>query len=177
MRRSVSTVLFGLIALASGGAEPVGVKIDAVAVPASAVTVPLEQVTVSQEQVTVAESAMTALADSEKLRRELIDEVRGASSEDVRLKALSRLWEQDDVFYLFFKPGTDRNPAIRAAAIRSLAEVEVVKALGEKSGVPEVSKAASDRLSATYADAKDQKPVQGSSVVRQYARRMKARSR
>ncbi len=66
--------LAGLLAWTVWGAEAVVVNLDDVVVPASAVTARLDSLTVS-------EAAITVSAESEKIRRDLIDQVRHGKTE------------------------------------------------------------------------------------------------
>lgn len=171
MQRGVLVPLLGLMAWAGGASESVGVRVADIAIPVSAVTVPLAAVTVS-------EASVVGRSDSVAMRRELIAAVRGEGSEDQRLMALAQVWDQDDIFFLFFKPGEDRNPNIRVAAVNRLAEIDVLKAVGEKTGIPEVSQAIAQRLEGIYPDSRDREFGPGDSpVAAQYARRLKTRMR
>ncbi len=123
----------------------------------------------------MSEDSVAGRSDSAALRRELVAAVRGDGALDQRLAALAQAWDQDDVFYLFFKPGYDRNTDIRISAVNRLAEVDVLKAIGEKTGIPAVSEAISRRLAEIYSDSRDRELPGGSSVAAQYVRRMKAR--
>lgn len=170
MQRGVLVFLLGLMSWTGGASESVGVRASDIAVPVSAVTVPLSAVTVS-------EASVAGLSDSAAARRELIAAVRGEGPEDQRLMALAQVWDQDDVFFLFFKPGEDRNPTVRVAAVNRLAEIDVLKAIGEKTGIPAVSQAIAQRLVGIYPDSRDRELPDGSSVAAQYVRRMKTQLR
>lgn len=170
MQRSVLFSLLGLMALAGGASESVGVRVADIAVPVSTVTVPLSTVTVS-------EALVAGRSDSVAMRRELIAAVRGEGSETQRLTALAQVWDQDDVFYLFFKPGDDRNTDIRVSVVNRLAEVDVLKTIGEKTGILAVSQAIAQRLAEIYSDSRDRELPEGSAVAAQYARRLKTQMR
>lgn len=170
MQRGVLVPLLGLMALTGGASESVGVRVEAIAVPVAAVTVPLAAVTVP-------ETSVAGRSDSAAMRRELIAAVRGDGAEAQRLAALAQAWDQDDVFYLFFKPGDDRNTDIRISVVNRLAEVDVLKAIGEKTGIPAVSQAISQRLAEIYSDSRDRELPEGSSAAAQYVRRMKTQLR
>lgn len=171
MKGLVVIPLLGLITLVSNGAPVVGVSADAVTVPLSAVTVPLAAVTVSA-------ASITRQSDSCAQYQELVESVRKTDADETsRLAAMEQIIYQDDIFYLFFKPGEDRNIHVRVAAIQKLAEVDVLKALGKKMNVPEVSKAIEERLAAVYAASSDRESPEDSAVVAQYTQRLKARMR
>lgn len=161
--------LAGLLAWTVWGAEAVVVNLDDVVVPASAVTARLDSLTVS-------EAAITVSAESEKIRRDLIDQVRHGKTEAERLAALAHVWNQDDVLYLFFKPGEDGNANVRIAAINRLMDVSVLKVLAEKVTIPDIAKAISNRLDQVYLNTNDRLAhANDKEVTRKYIQRIKER--
>lgn len=165
------------MALTAGASESVGVRMEDVAVPIANVAVPVSDVTVSLSDVTASEASVAGQSDSEARRNELIAAVRGEGPMARRLSALAEVWDQDDVFYLFFRPGDDRSVDIRVSAVNRLAEIDVLKAIGEKTGIPAVSQAIAQRLAEVYSDSRDRELPESSSCASHYVRRMKAKVR
>lgn len=110
--------------------------------------------------------------------KELLERVRNTNAPLAqRLAAMEQICNQDDIFYLFFKPGEDRNLQIRIAAVQKLTEVDILKILDKKVEIPELKKAIEERLAAVYADEKDRKSPSDATVPVNYARRLKSRTR
>lgn len=161
----------GLSVLAAAGVSPAGVGIDSVAVPIGQVAIPVDKAVVSLASVT-----RCAKSDPVPSLADLVARVRDVRlTESERLAALEKIRDQDAIFYLFFKPGEDRNLAVRVAAVNRISEVDVLKALGEKTPIPEIRKAASSRLETVYADRRDRAYVRRSAVVQAYLERMRSR--
>lgn len=138
------------------------------------VTVPTESVTVSQKEITVTEKNITrSVPDILSTQKEFFARVRNAAHEHERLSAFNEILDQELVFKLFFKPGEDRNIAIRKLALKNLAEIEVIKVIAEKIKVQELRDEAITRIKSIYADERDFKPISGSQVARLYAQRMR----
>lgn len=165
--KGIVTLTFALCGAALFGAAPVGVPIAEIAVP-------VESITVSKDSVTVAEKDVSRIVpDKVPTLQELISIVRSTAPEKERISALDLIRDQETLFMLFFKPGEDRSIAVRKSALNRLAEVEVVKVLAEKLQIQELRDAALARIKTIYADERDFKPLGGSDVVRQYAKRMR----
>ena len=164
--KRIAILAVGIATLTASGVEPVGVKVDLIAKPASAVTVPIESVTVSEADI------LRTAYDKVVTRQDLIAIVRGNGSEENRLRALNQIWDQDDVFLLFFKPGEDRNVAIRTAAIDRLAEIDVMKVLAKKSQIHEVCEVADLKLKNAFPGGRKEDIEEIPAVVGQYVQRL-----
>ena len=156
--------------LAAFAAKPVGEPLASVTVPLESVTVPLESVTVNETSVRAAISPMPPspsqwadMARSEKL------------SEGERLAALAKVQDQDVLFRLMFKPGCDTNLAVRVAAMKSMAEMDVIRFMAANCPDRRVCEAAHERLEAIYGKNCSRQPEQCMAIVRAYAKRMSGR--
>lgn len=158
----------GALAAVSSGSDLVGVSADKL-------TVPIESVTVSEASVTASESDLLRSSDEDAVRKRLISIIRGKRPESERLAAFNRLWDQDDIFYLFFKPGEDRNVAVRVAAVNRLAEADLLRMIGERTNIPEVTEAIKNRINALYADDRDRRESGNSTVSLCYISRLRSR--
>lgn len=180
MRKAIIAAAGLSAAAALGGgvapvpAEAVTVSAESVTVPGEAVTASAESVTISAEAAEIEEAGLREVKLArERTRRELVKAVRNTGrSEKKRVASLKRVWNQDDVFRLFFKPGEDRNAAVRAAAIGQIAEIDVVKRLAAGVEIPEVAAAAEKRLKSVFASESDRRAAPLSNVARDYAQRM-----
>lgn len=150
----------------------VGGKSDGVS--ADSITVSLDAVTMPVANVTVPESSVAYSADDSARRRNAIAFIRSAVSESERLKKMADLWNQDDIFYLLFKPGEDTNTAVRVAAVNGLAEIEILKAFVGKIKIREIEEAVTNRLNTIYVDGRKGRSTEISPIVRQYARRLRS---
>ena len=150
-----------LLTLASSAAEPVGMPISAVTVPIESVTVAAQPLVVHRPQTQV----------------ELAEQVRTGSSQEVRVAALGAIQDQEEMFRMIFKPGEDKNVAIRVAAIDLIAEIDIVKVIAAKCQIQDVRDAANRRLAAIYATESDRTMVDASPVVSAYAKRLRAKQK
>ena len=143
--------------------------------PVSAVTTPLESVTVPIESVTVTEASVQAtVSPMPQSQRQLAETARSTkASEEERLAALAKVQDQDVLFQLIFKPGSDTNLAVRVAALNSLSELDVVRYLEAKCSDRRVCEAARGRLDAVYGGNRDRKAEQCMPTFRAYAQRMR----
>ena len=157
-----------LFALAAGLAALCPVLVAGPAgVSAASVTVPLESVTVDEMAIRASVSA-APLSQEELLRRAQSAEF----SETERLASLDQIQDQDAIFRLIFKPGSDTNLAVRVAAVWSIAELDVLWYLKTKCPDERVSAAASTRLAASGVADSVRDPEQCKRAVRAYVRRM-----
>lgn len=149
--------------------------VEPVCRPASAVTVPLESVTASIESVTVNEASVRAsISPIPPSQNQLADAARSAkASVEERLAALAKVQDQDVLFRLVFKPGSDTNSAIRVTALKSLAELDVIRYMEVKCSDCRIREAAKERLDAVYGENRDRQVEQCEPTFRSYARRMR----
>ena len=149
---------------------------ETVGKPASAVTAPLESVTVPLESVTVTEASIRAtVSPMPQSQNQLAETARSnKASEEERLAALAKVQDQDILFRLIFKPGCDTNLAIRVAALKSLAELDVIRFMEAKCPDQRVREAACERLDAVYGKNRDRKVEQCKPTFRAYAQRMRS---
>lgn len=150
-----------LLTLASSAVEPTGM-------PISAVTVPLESVTVT---------ARPLVVHRLQTQVELAEQVRTGLSGESRVGALGDIQDQEEIFRLIFKPGEDKNEAVRVAAIELIAEIDIVKAIAAKCQVQSVRDAANRRLESVYAAEADRTMTGTSPVVSAYAKRLRAKQK
>ena len=136
-------------------------------VPAASVAVPLESVTVDEMAIRASVSA-APLSQEELLRRAQSADF----SEAERLASLDKIQDQDAIFRLIFKPGSDTNLAVRVAAVWSIAELDVLWYLKTKCPDERVSAVASTRLAASGVADSVRDPEQCKQTVRAYVRRM-----
>jgi len=161
-----------LASLTTVEAASIGESLEAVTVPEASVTASAT----SLASVTVP-AASVACKDTAKAmtRQDLLAIVRGNGSLEERLAALDQVWEQDDVFYLFFKPGTEHKTDIRVSAVERIVEVDILKALAGKVGVNEVDAIIAERLKRVFPNDKGQRTSTSSPVARAYAGRLRSR--
>ena len=93
------------------------------------------------------------------------------------MAALDGIQDQEEMFRLIFKPGEDKNVAIRVAAIDLIAEIDIVKAIAAKCQIQAVRDAANRRLEAIYATESDRMMGGVSPVVNAYAKRLHAKQK
>ena len=136
-------------------------------VPAASVTVPLESVTVDETAI------RASISPAPPSQGELLRKAQSADlPEAERLASLDQIQDQDAIFQLIFKPGSDTNLAVRVAAVWSLAELDILSYLKTKCPDERVSSAASARLAASGVAGSVRDPEQCKQTVRAYARRM-----
>ena len=137
-------------------------------VPAASVTVPLESVTVEEKAI------RASVSPAPPSQGDLFRRAQSARlSEAERLASLDRIQDQDAIFRLIFKPGSDTNLAVRVAAVWSVAELDILWYLKAKCRDERVSAAASTRLAASGVADSVRDPEQCKQTVRAYARRMR----
>ena len=129
---------------------------------------PIESVTVTEASIQATVSPMP------QSQRQLAETARSTkASEEERLAALAKVQDQDVLFQLIFKPGSDTNLAVRVAALNSLSELDVVRYLEAKCSDRRVCEAARGRLDAVYGGNRDRKAEQCMPTFRAYAQRMR----
>jgi len=138
-----------------------------VGVPAASVTIPLESATVDESAIRASVSPASP-SQGDLLRKAQSTDL----SETERLASLDQIQDQDAIFQLIFKPGSDTNLAVRIAAVWSLAELDVLWYLKAKCQDERVSAAASARLVASGVAGSVRNLEQCKRTVRAYARRM-----
>ena len=168
MSRICILIAGSVVVSAAFAVEPVGR-------PVSAVTAPLESVTVSKESVTADEASVRAtISPMPQSQSQLADVARSVEvSEKERLEALAKVQDQDVLFRLMFKPGSDTNLAIRVTALKSLAELDVVRYMEAKCPDRRVREAAQERLDAVYGENRNRQVEQCKPTFRSYAQRMR----
>ncbi len=149
--------------------------VEPVGRPVSAVTVPLESVTAPIESVTVSEASVRATVSPEPQSQNQLADIASSvkASEEERLAALAKVQDQDVLFRLVFKPGSDTNLAIRVTALKSLAELDVIRYMEAKCPDRRVREAAQERLDAVFGENRDRQAEQCKTTFRSYAQRMR----
>ena len=168
MNRAHVLIVVSAVVSAAFAVEPVGK-------PVSAVTASLESVTASIESVTVSEASVRAVVSpAPQSQCQLAEAVRSVrASEDERLEALAKVLDQDVLFRLVFKPGSDTNLAVRVTALKSLAELDLVRFIEAKCSDQRVCEAAQERLDAVYGENHNRQVEQCEPTFRSYAQRMR----
>ena len=163
------------ILIAGSAVVSAAFAVETVGKPASAVTVPLESVTASIESVTVSEESVQAsISPVPQSQSQLADNARSVkASEEERLAALSKVQDQDELFRLVIKPGSDTNLAVRVTALKSLVELDVIRYIEAKCPDRRVCDAAKERLDAVYGENRNREVEQCKPTFRSYALRMR----
>ena len=147
-------------------AEPAGRPIASVTVPLASVTVPLDAVTVDEAAV------RTAVSPAPPSQMQLVEKAQStALSEAERVATVADIRDQDAFFRLMIKPGGDTNLAVRVAALQSIAEMDVVCFMMEKSPDSRVAEAAKERILSVYGTESNRRTEQCIDTMRSYAKR------
>lgn len=136
--------------------------------PASAVTVPLESVTVDEAAI------RATISPAPPSQMDLLKKVRSTElPEAKRLAALAQIQDQDAIFQLIFKPGSDTNQSVRVAAVQAIADHDILWFLKTMCRDERVSAVAAARLAASGPPGNARDPEQCKRTVQAYVQRMR----